>query len=135
MHRVRVVGNRPDFRVFIGLLYSDLHNVNTDGDSFSVESRDWTNLYVKDRESDDPSVEIIEELTGPYFEVSSDSERLETIVALYLMEYCGDSIERNSLELPESAIGELRTKYEKELERGRTSVWHQSSPDVPYPNK
>ena len=100
-----------------------------------MESRDWTNLYVKDRESDDPSVEIIEELTGPYFEISSDSERLETIVALYLMEYCGDSIERNSLELPESAIGELRTKYEKELERGRTSVWHQSSPDVPYPNK
>ena len=59
MFIVKVNQSRPDFRVFIDLLYGYGHNVDTDGDSFRPESREWKYLYIKDRESDEPPVSIM----------------------------------------------------------------------------
>lgn len=58
MYRVSINGNRPDFRVFIDLLYGVNRNVDTDGDSVAVNSRVWSYLYIADRESDDPPLDI-----------------------------------------------------------------------------
>lgn len=49
---------RPDFRVFIDLLFGPGRNVDTDGDADPVWSRDWRELSITDRESDAPTVEI-----------------------------------------------------------------------------
>ena len=59
MFIVKVNQSRPDFRVFIDLLYGYGHYVDTDGDSFRPESREWKYLYNKDRESDEPPVSIM----------------------------------------------------------------------------
>ena len=59
MYKVRITNARPDFRVFIDLLYNRARDVDTDGDSEPANSRNWTNLYIKDRESNDSAINII----------------------------------------------------------------------------
>ena len=134
MHRVRVTGDRPDFRVFIGLLYADMHDVDTDGNSIPVYSREWTSLYMKDRESEEPYIEIERAEDERFFEIESASPRLEELAALYLCEFCGDLIEANGQRLSSDAVDSLDSEYAADLERGRASIWHQSSERVPYPN-
>ena len=76
MHTVKVDRDRPDFRAFIDLLYRPNRNVDTDGDSNPVSSRKWSFLYVADRESDDPSVDIhASEADTAEFVVESGSSR------------------------------------------------------------
>jgi hypothetical protein len=135
MYRVSVHGNRPDFRVFIDLLYRTGRNVDTDGDSNPVNSRTWTYLYIADRESDDPFIEIHAKQVDPdIFEVESKSHELETLAALYLFLYCGTSIAFGDSELDQKAIENLKRLYAAQLRSAVNAVWHQSSDQNPYPN-
>lgn len=134
MHSVRVTQQRPDFRVFIDLLYGHGRNVDTDGDAEPVFSRAWTWLYLKDRESDDPSLTIAAEPEGsPNFTVTSASPPLEELAALYLFLHCGESILAGSKLLDEDDVERLEQRYRVELARAQASAWHQSSPLQPYP--
>ena len=82
MYRVTVDRDRPDFRVFIDLLYGADRNVDTEGNSIPVNSRTWTYLYIKDRESDEPSMEISLNTGKPEtFDVSSRAPRLQELAA------------------------------------------------------
>lgn len=84
MHTVNIVRNRPDFRCFIDLLYGRDRNVDTDGNSYPVNSRLWTRLYIRDRESNAPCVEISATKTDPaIFSITSDSPELEELAAVY----------------------------------------------------
>ena len=135
MYQVKVIGNRPDFRVFIELLYGFGRNVDTDGNSEPVSSRIWTDLYINDRESDTPSVEISASRDNiDIFEIKSKSAELETLAALYLFLYCGSFISFNGTELNQGELARLRTRYSVQLERVKKSIWHQSSDDNLYPN-
>jgi hypothetical protein len=134
MHVVHVIGPRPDFRVFIGLLYGDMHNVDTEGDSVPVYSRHWRELYIKDRESADASVEIAARQHREVFEVRSADRRLEQLAALYLFQFCGDRIEADGTALASDATATLSARYSAELDRARQSIWHRSSKTAPYPN-
>ena len=135
MIRVQISGERPDFRVFIDLLYSDGRNVDTDGDSNLVWSRVWTDLYIKDRESSDPFVEISASSENPnLFEVISESERLEELASIYLFDYCGVSIEKDDKKFDAVEIDRLKDKYSDEINRANESIWHKSSENNPYPN-
>ncbi len=135
MHRVYVNKNRPDFRVFIDLLYGVGRNVDTDGNSISVNSRTWTYLYIADRESDDPPVVIVSPQTTPaIFEVKSKSQAVEILAALYLFLYCGTSIVFGDRELDPQEIENLKVLYAAQLQRAEHAVWHQSSDERPYPN-
>ena len=49
MHTISVIGDRPDFRVFVDLLFGAEHNVDSDGNSCPFNSRAWTCLYISDR--------------------------------------------------------------------------------------
>ncbi|MFT5497413.1 MAG: hypothetical protein ACI9TH_002819 [Kiritimatiellia bacterium] len=131
---VRIVGDRPDFRVFISLLYSDFHNVDTDRDSHPGHSRKWTYLYIEDRSREAPSVCLEVCTHSSYFSVSSDSERLEELTALYLLEYCGDQIMVGEKVLSEEVVTCLKSRYVFYFARAQGSVWHQSSDQFPYPN-
>jgi len=134
MHTVRVIGHRPDFRVFIDLVYGHGRNVDTDGDSFPVHSREWTELYVKDRESDDPSFEICADDSDlGTFVVTSDAGAIEELVALYLFDYCGATITRERALIDQEGLEALRLKYSVQLKRAGQSPWHRSSDPQPYP--
>jgi hypothetical protein len=134
MFLITVDRDRPDFRVFIDLLYGVEQNVDTDGDSNPVNSRTWSYLYIADRESDDPHLEITALGEPGVFEVTSESARLEELAALYLFIYSGTSINYSSVPFSSEQIQSLKTKYAVELKRANTSLWHQSSNENPYPN-
>ena len=134
-YQVQVAKNRPDFRVFIDLLYGFEHNVDTDGDSMPVNSREWTFLYIKDRMSQESSVWITGEKSIPaIFEIKSESRRLEELSALYLFEYCGSQMEHDGEVIQVDSIPGLREQYQTELSRAYHSIWHHSNDKNPYPN-
>jgi len=136
MHTIAVSRDRPDFRAFIDLLYGADRNVDTDGNSDPVNSRTWTRLYIADRESSDPSVEIFAIQEQPLlFSVESSSQGLEELAALYLYMTCGESISKSSLPLDSDIISSLQDKYRTELQRAKNAVWHRSSNDSRYPQR
>ena len=134
MHLVSIDRDRPDFRVFIDLLYGPDWNVDTDGDSFPVSSRTWTDLYIADRQTGCPPV-VIQALNSlpATFSVESTSERLEQLAALYLYLYAGTAIEAAAGPLAEQHIAALKSTYARELGRASLSRWHRSSTEDPYP--
>ncbi|MDP2596562.1 hypothetical protein [Alteromonas stellipolaris] len=135
MIKVLVREPRPDFRVFIDLLFGRGRNVDSEGDAFPVFSREWRDLYLKDRESEEPAVEIYAEETSPLiFEIKSESSRLEELAALYLYLYCGYSISKDKDYLADDIVSVLKDKYLRELEMANCSIWHKSSESNPYPN-
>lgn len=135
MHRVKINKHRPDFRVFIDLLYGNDRSVDTEGDSVPVNSRTWTYLYISDRESGDPSIELgASEHAPEVFEVVSESSQLEELTALYLYLSCGSSIASGERVLTETEVGRLRNVYASQLQRADKSIWHRSSNETPYPN-
>jgi hypothetical protein len=135
MHRVTIVKDRPDFRVFIDLLFGANRNVDSEGNSNPVNSRTWSGLYLNDRESDAPFVEISGLNENPdIFEVDSASADLEELTALYLFIYSGRAIEADNKLLEESQIELLKEKYTLQLQRAEASIWHRSSNENPYPN-
>ena len=135
MYRIAINKERPDFRVFIDLLYGTDRNVDTEGDSDPVNSRTWTYLYIADRETDDPSVEVGAIRENPnVFEVESKSNELEEVAALYLFLYCGTSIAVGSKALGVKEIENLKRQYAPHLQRAESSIWHNSTNGEPYPN-
>jgi len=134
LYKVKVKSKRPDFRVFIDLLYGHNHNVDTDGDAYPVYSKNWKELFIASREKLNSSIEIIaNDQNQELFEISSLEEDLELIGALYLYEYCGSSIIKDDKELSLESINNLRNKFLIELERGRKSIWHESNVNNPFP--
>lgn len=135
MYRILVEKNRPDFRVFIDLLYGAERNVDTDGDSDPVNSRTWSYLYIADRESDDPSIEICANEKEPStFEVQSESMDLVTLAALYLFLYCGASIKLDDRALEQQEVDVLKKRYASQLRRAENAIWHLASNEKRYPN-
>jgi hypothetical protein len=132
MHQVDIVKERPDFRVFIDLLFGPGRNVDTEGDSSPVNSRTWSCLFIKDRENNSPHVEI-ERVDDRLFQVDSASTDFEELVALYLFLFCGKNIKANGELLNEIQIELLKEKYERHLQRAESSTWHHSSDINPYP--
>ena len=62
---IRPKGPRPDFRLVITFLWSDMRNVDSDGDSDNPASTTWTWLYVKDRVCPTSTVETSAVSTDP----------------------------------------------------------------------
>jgi hypothetical protein len=140
MYIVKVNKDRPDFGVFIDLLYDQNRNVDTDGNCQFPSDRSWTELYIADRESNDSSVsayvpeEYLDEdedgeiICKEYiFHVNSDDSKIEEKVAIYLYIFCGEYIKMNGKELTNSEIVDLKQKYKKSIERANKSFHHNSS--------
>ncbi|MEM8675124.1 MAG: hypothetical protein AAGF83_14805 [Cyanobacteria bacterium P01_G01_bin.67] len=135
MYQVTVIKSRPDFRVFIDLLCSCNKNVGTEGNSTPVNSRFWTDLYICDRESDDPEIQIyLPQYSDNVFEIKSESKDLEELAALYLFLYCGNKICTDGKILEAHVVKRLKAKYSLQLLRAEQSIWHHSSDSNPYPN-
>ena len=134
MFTVTVRKPRPDFRVFIDLLFGPGWNVDTDGDADPVWSRDWRELSITDRESDAPTVEIHAAADDPTrFEVKSGSAPLAELAALYLYSYCGEALERDGVAVSLDEYERLTARYADQLARADLAFWHRSSEDSPFP--
>ena len=127
---------RPDFRVFIDLLYAPDQDVDSDGDARDVWDRGWHDLYLSARTPNAASIDLCAKDASPHlFEVNSESQRLEELAGLYLYLYCGERIERDGAPLTDAEVTDLTEKYSEELERAKGSIWHKSHKGHPYPNK
>ena len=135
MHLVRIDRDRPDFRVFIDLLFGRGWNVDTEGNSHPVNSRTWTSLYIADRTGGEPPVTIEASDDDPQvFQVESASARLEALAALYLFLRSGATIVAPEGALDGNQRLALQARYSAELQRAADALWHQSSDSDPYPN-
>jgi hypothetical protein len=135
MHLVTIDRERPDFRVFIDLLFGRGWNVDTDGNSHPVNSRTWSSLYIADRTRDRASVTIEASEYDPHlFQVDSASARLEELAALYLFLCSGSAIGTPEGSLDSAQRLALQVNYSAELQRAAEALWHQSSDSNPYPN-
>ena len=136
MYRVKINAARPDYRVFIDLLYGNERDVDTDGNSIPVNSRNWTCLYIKDRDGGDPCLNIFAcDSDETRFEVTSDAPQLEELAALYLYLYCGSVITYIDKNLIFEDIQKLKDLYASQLRRAENSIWHKSTNVAPYPNR
>jgi hypothetical protein len=134
MFTVTVRKPRPDFRVFIDLLFGPGWNVDTDGDADPVWSRDWRELSITGRESDASTVEIYAAADDPTrFEIKSNSTPLAELAALYLYSYCGEALERDGVAVRLDEYQRLIERYADQLARADLAFWHRSSEDVPFP--
>lgn len=135
MFTVIVHKPRPDFRVFIDLLFGAGRNVDADGDADPVSSREWLELYITDRESNAPNVELQAEACDPtLFEVRSESAQLAELAALYLYLYCGEVLKRDGVAVGPDECAHLKASYADQLARAERAVWHWSSVDDPFPD-
>ncbi|HEX8235731.1 MAG TPA: hypothetical protein VF600_07220 [Abditibacteriaceae bacterium] len=76
---------RPDFRLVKTFLWSDEQNVNSDGDSHNPASRDWTLLYLLNREDENEWIDIYPLQDRPLMlEIKGSSENLAARVAYFL---------------------------------------------------
>ena len=132
MYKIKLCGQRPDFRVMIDLLYGFGHNVDTDGNSIPVNTRDWTKLYMQDRESTTPRLEIFPQ--EEFMCCFSKDQRSQELASVYLYEYCRTQIYFENECLSVKQIERMLNKYPQEFKRANASIWHQSSDENPYPN-
>ena len=130
---------RPDFRLVITFLWGDFHNVDTDGDSYNPASREWTELYCKNREYD---VEVFD--TQPVLEEpltlqveSARAELAARVVYFLAVETCSQIVDNlngqwQEPEWLEDQMGHF--DLAAAISRSATSCWRKSTLENPYPN-
>lgn len=136
---LKPTGPRPDFRLVITFLWDEMHDVDSDGNSTNPASRDWTELYLINRELEAEVVDVTAlQLEPLILAVSSDLEYLAARVAYFLgRETRGELLVENggvaSLETLVSRIGK-DFDLGAALSRADESVWRRSTLSQPYPN-
>ena len=130
MFRLNTISRRPDFRVLIDLLFDPGRNVDTSGNCRFPEDQSWTDVFIRDRESNQPHVVAYvpdeywdddDNCLRELFHIKSEHQDSEEVVALFLYEFCGDTIWDDSGRLSELEIETLRKKHSEKLARAKNS--------------
>ena len=136
---VQPQGPRPDFRLIITFLWGDFHNVDTDGNSHNPASRDWTCLYVQNRECEHEVVEV-----GPFSEhplilqVDSPVPELAARVTWFLAKETNSKVAPEptgpwqDISLLKSQVGSFDLTEAEQ--RASISCWRRATLEDPYPN-
>lgn len=133
MFQVRVNSGRPDFRIFIDLLYERGREVDTSGNCRHPEDTAWTDRYIKDRQSERPHLNVwipeqywdeVEICRDFVFHVKSDDAISEEAAAIFLFDYCGESIAENGRSLNAAECGLLRDWHAKLILRANRSAYY-----------
>lgn len=134
---VTIDSDRPDFRLFGTFLFGEeTHNYDSDGDSYTVYSRVWTELYISSREID--RCFSIDKLTDDplTFEVSSEQESTMYAIAYFLArETYGEVLGKDGSVLLFSDLVKLIGDFplKKHLAIADQSIWRTTSEENPYP--
>ena len=137
---VRITGPRPDFRTVISFLWSDFHEVDSDGDSYNPASRTWTDLYLENRENEHETVDVTKEEEEPLvLRVTSPSRSIALGVAYFLVHWAsGEILDAESrMPIKEKVVtDELESTFDllTRVERAEQSIWNHSTLEKPYPN-
>jgi hypothetical protein len=137
--QVRPAGPRPDFRLVVSFLWSEMHDVDSDGNSFNPASRDWTELYLANREMPSEVVDVYPLHANPLIlVVESTSASLAARTAFFLArethgEVAGQEGRYGPYESLRSLLGE-DFDLAAALDRADTSVWRRATLEHPYPN-
>ena len=130
---------RPDFRLVLTFLWSDDRDCDTDGNSSSPASREWTELYCRNRENPTEVFDVSPVSPEPLvLLIESPHEWLAARVACFLAMECVGSV----ADKPDgvySGPGELISKVgefdlEAAYERVRQSAFRDATLEDPYPN-
>ena len=138
---VRLEGPRPDFRTVISFLWSDFHNVDSEGDSHNPASREWTSLYLLNRDNGDEVVEVDKNRDEPLvLRIASPLRSMALGVAYFLVHWSsGDILDVDSGEPlnQKFVMDELEETFDllTRIERAGRSIWNQSTLTKPYPNQ
>lgn len=138
--RVKVNSARPDFRVFGTYFFGDdFYNYDSEGNSFPVSSREWTELYMSSRQVKDLWFDInwINNNGMLILEITSNKTETVNIIAYFLAKETDGQILDNtnnivSLDTLKSSMGNF--DLEKRLLLAEQSVWRKSSETNQYPN-
>ena len=138
--KVNVNSERPDFRVFGTYFFGDdFHNFDSEGNSFPVSSREWTELYMKSRQNKDLWFDIgwINKESTLILEVTSDKIENVNIIAYFLAKETNGEIfdgtdKPISLDTLKNKMGNFDLKARLLL--AEQSIWRKSSETNQYPN-
>ena len=137
----RLDGPRPDFRTVISFLWSDFHNVDSDGDSDNPASRVWTYLYLQNRVNGEEVVEVSKNGEVPLVLcIVSPLRSMALGVAYFLAHWSsGEILDPESGEAlnKKFVLDELDATFDllNRIERAERSVWNQSTLINPYPHQ
>ncbi len=90
MHRYLVLTDqaRPDYRLVISFLWHDLYNVDTDGNAEDPASRQWTQLYIRNRQDGSEIIDIFPVSEQPLIlQIESTKRQLAAHVTYFLAAY------------------------------------------------
>ncbi|NDV60548.1 hypothetical protein [Bacteroides sp. 519] len=138
--KVKINSKRPDFRVFGTYFFGDdFHNYDSEGNSFPVSSREWTELYMCSRQIKDLWFDIswINKDDTSILEVTSNKIENVYIIAYFLAKETNGEVFDNTdksvpLETLKLKMGDF--ELERRLQLAEQSIWRKSSETNPYPN-
>jgi hypothetical protein len=131
---------RPDFRLFITFLWSEFHDVDSDGDSDNPASYEWSYLYLRNRADPAELVDIdtVEEQGRPCVRIRSEVSWLAAAAA-YFLAHEGNVRVRAPAQPDWDHREALRAHLgafdlEAASTRANGSIWRQATLENPYPN-
>ncbi len=138
--KVKVSSERPDHRVFGSYFFGeDFHNYDSEGNSFPVSSREWTELYMRSREVQGLWFDIcwVHKEDKSLLEVTSNKLENVNIIAYFLAKEANGVILDNTgnlvpIETLKNKMGDF--DLESRLVLADKSIWRKSSETNKYPN-
>jgi len=144
VHRIRLTApsDRPDFRQVPVFLWREGQNYDSDGDSFNPASREWTELYLCNREDEKEILVIGPEESGDdilTMFVESKTLELAARAAFYLATFMGGQVAvepETHFSPPSTLLPFLGKNFDPAaaLARAQASPFARSTLRSPYPN-
>ena len=142
---IRPNGSRPDYRLFMAFLWHEGQDIDSDGDPYNPASKEWTCLFLCNRENKAERVMISPIIRDGTFkeplilEVKSECDYLAVRCAYFLAitTDSGVSEARNETPSEPSALVERMGAgfdVEAALRRVENSPFSRSTLENPYPN-
>ena len=137
---IQIKNDRPDFRTVAAFLFaSDSHNFDSDGNSYPVTSRQWTELYISSRVMNDYKFSVYPAHEEPLIlTIHASRKYISYAIAYFLAIETQGEIFNNTTGVilsPEYIQNKLKNfPLQKHLTFAQNSVWRKSTEDNPYPN-
>ena len=136
---IHIHAPRPDFRVVANFLFaSHTHNFDSDGDSYPVSSRQWTELYLSSRVWKNYTVSIYALQNEPLIlRVHASRPSISYAIAYFLaLETQGQIFTPKGQQLSLQYLEQKLKNFalDRRLAIAKHSIWRESSEENPYPN-
>ena len=136
--QVKINSDRPDFRIFSAYFFGDdFYDYDSDGNSFTVTSRNWTELYMCCRKNSELWFDISRIKSEPLIlEVTGQTEQIVNSIAYFLAsETNGKILSEEKIQPIEILINKMGDfDLQERLSLSKKSVWRKATEENPYPN-